>query len=140
MSEPHNVSLVIDRWIAKAENDLVAAQQILKLDQTCPFEVVCFHAQQSAEKFIKAVLLFRGVSFSKTHDLVDLSVSLAEKDSKQFDSGDLAQLSAYSVDSRYPSDLIVDRSEAEEAVKIASQVKRACLAILGRQPVQPYGC
>jgi hypothetical protein len=32
-------------------------------------EGLCFHAQQAAEKSIKAVLIDRGVSFPRTHNI-----------------------------------------------------------------------
>jgi HEPN domain-containing protein len=35
----------------------------------CPFDTVCFHAQQCAEKYLKALLLQAGSEPPKTHDL-----------------------------------------------------------------------
>src|ERR1700690_3368040 len=72
--------------------------------EECPFETVCFHAQQLAEKYLKAVLVHLNVDFPKTHDigvLIDLlpsnlvpPLSLEEQDA----------LSDFAVDSRYPDD------------------------------------
>ena len=41
---------VVREWIVKADNDLTAAAQILKLGKAAPVESVCFHAQQCVEK------------------------------------------------------------------------------------------
>lgn len=43
-------------WIAKAEEDFSVAQREYARTNDVAFNVVCFHAQQAAEKFIKAVL------------------------------------------------------------------------------------
>ena len=47
---------VAAEWVLKAENDLKAAAQVLKLGAECPTDTVCFHAQQCAEKYLKACL------------------------------------------------------------------------------------
>ena len=67
-----------DEWIAKAEADYrMAAREIAATDSPS-WDGVCFHAQQSAEKYIKAVLQERDVAFPRIHDLrklVDLMSS-----------------------------------------------------------------
>ena len=50
MPERENVYSVAREWVVKAENDLKAAAQILKLANECPTDTVCFHAQQCVEK------------------------------------------------------------------------------------------
>ncbi len=50
------VTRVAAEWVAKAEGDLRAAAQILKIEKDCPTETVVFHAQQCVEKYLKAVL------------------------------------------------------------------------------------
>lgn len=52
------VLTVVREWIVKAEHDLTAAVQILKLGKAAPTEAVCFHAQQCVEKYLKAVLVY----------------------------------------------------------------------------------
>ena len=42
------------RWLSKAESDLTAARRLLEAGG--PYDAVCFHAQQAAEKGLKAVL------------------------------------------------------------------------------------
>ena len=43
----------VRQWVAKAENDLRNAEHTLTLQEECPFDTVCFHAQQCAEKYLK---------------------------------------------------------------------------------------
>ena len=62
----------------KAEEDLTAAAQILKLGRTCPTAIVCFHAQQCAEKYLKAYLVCSLMAFQKTHDMEALIGSIPE--------------------------------------------------------------
>lgn len=56
-------------WVCKAEEDLTAAAFSLKLGRSCPTAIVCFHARQCAEKYLKAFLVHQGVTFPKTHDI-----------------------------------------------------------------------
>ena len=58
------------RWVEKADHDLPNAEYVLSLVDDCPTYTVCFHCQQCAEKYLKALLISRGVDFPRTHDLV----------------------------------------------------------------------
>ena len=53
------VLIVLREWLVKAENDLTAASQILKMGKAAPMDTICFHAQQCLEKYIKAILVYR---------------------------------------------------------------------------------
>ncbi len=66
-----------EKWFRKAENDLLSIQNNLKSEQI-PADVCCFHAQQAAEKYLKAYLVSRSVVFPKTHDL-ELLLRLCEQ-------------------------------------------------------------
>ena len=48
-------------WIAKAENDLLNIRNNLSAPQV-PWDTICFHAQQAAEKLLKAFVVSRGVA------------------------------------------------------------------------------
>lgn len=64
-------------WLRKADHDLLNIQNNLAAREI-PWDTVCFHAQQAAEKFLKAFLVFHGRDLSKTHDLVALLARCAE--------------------------------------------------------------
>lgn len=98
-----------------------------------PFSAdVAFHAQQAAEKSIKAFLTWHAQTFRKTHNLVELGQACAALD------GSLepilrrsAGLSEYAWKFRYPGETEEPtRDEASEALAIAQGVYEAVLARL----------
>ena len=60
-----------DEWISHAKSDLRMAS-LASADRLVLGIQACFHAQQAAEKAIKAVLLSRSIRFPLTHDIEDL--------------------------------------------------------------------
>ena len=60
---------VIRQWVQKAEHDLLASVQVLKLGKETPIDIVCFHAQQCVEKYLKALLVNHDLEPPKTHNL-----------------------------------------------------------------------
>jgi HEPN domain-containing protein len=59
-------------WIAKAENDYLAAVDLTRRRKLPLHDMVCFHCQQGAEKYLKASLEEAAIHFPKTHDLETL--------------------------------------------------------------------
>ncbi len=66
---------ITTEWIAKAEGDFATAQRELGATDHPNYDAVCFHAQQCAEKYLKAFLQEANIPFPKTHDLADLLAS-----------------------------------------------------------------
>jgi len=58
----------VQDWLRKAEGDFAAAEHLLGLAQQDCF-TAAFHAQQAAEKFLKALLVRHQIPFPKTHDI-----------------------------------------------------------------------
>ncbi len=56
-------------WVTKVEGDFVTAQRELLARKWPNYDAACFHAQQCAEKYLKARLQEEGIAFTKTHDL-----------------------------------------------------------------------
>ncbi|MEK7765894.1 MAG: HEPN domain-containing protein, partial [bacterium] len=69
MSVPPDPARAVRRWVERAEQDLRNAEHTLMLREDCPLDTVCFHAQQCAEKYLKALLTHRSVDFPRTHHL-----------------------------------------------------------------------
>jgi len=68
-----------------------------------PWDTVCFHAQQVAEKLLKALLVYHGRSPLKTHDLVALLVECAQTHSSLVDlKPECDRLTVFAIASRYP--------------------------------------
>ncbi len=58
MTAPPEKLLIVRRWIAKAEDDFAVGERLSAAGAEGPDWVVCFHAQQSAEKYVKALLVW----------------------------------------------------------------------------------
>jgi HEPN domain-containing protein len=125
MPTPEAVIAVIREWVAKAENDLKTAAHTLTLDDDCPTDTVCFHAQQCVEKYIKALLVFRATPFPKTHAIHVLRALLPPQLRPDLDSEVEDRLTRYATVLRYPgAGPDVPLSEARKAVAIARRVRR----------------
>lgn len=117
-------------WISKAEGDWRMAQREIQVADPV-WDGICFHAQQCAEKYIKAFLEEHMLAFQKTHDLVELvdlgSGLLPELDSLR---PQLAHLSTFGTATRYPG-AQADRQAADEALRTAAEVRTVVRAKLG---------
>ncbi len=60
-------------WLAKAAADLRAADLEVATPEADLFEDVAFHAQQAAEKALKAFLAWKDEPFRKTHSIEDFA-------------------------------------------------------------------
>src|SRR5260370_24798563 len=119
MPVPNPAIPVVRDWIAKAENDLRNAAHTLRLGADCPTDTVCFHAQQCAEKYIKALLVFRATPFPNTHNIRVLRALLPPKLRPKLESNVQDRLTRYATDMRYPGagpDIAL--SEARKAVAV----------------------
>jgi HEPN domain-containing protein len=98
----------------------------------------CFHCQQSAEKFLKAILEELGQPVPKTHDLVRLvRLLLPQYPTLRGLLRGLEFLTDFAVDTRYPGDNATKR-QATSAERWAGKVREACRQILGiRSPKTP---
>jgi len=134
---PHDeVEALIGQWIVKAEGDLKSASSILKLKKDCPTDAVCFHAQQCIEKYIKAVLVLRGMNFPKTHDIAHLMALLPANWRPEIDDAQQERLTDYATVSRYPGDYEpIPMTEARQAVKLARKVKKEMRKFLEKKPL-----
>ena len=118
-------------WLTKAEEDLQAGDLILNGNMPS-YGTVSFHAQQSAEKALKALLIRHQVAFGKTHDLGEL-LQLAEAEAAGISQtlADAETLTPYAVQTRYPTeDPSVDRGEAGRHLELARKVLGAVRAAL----------
>lgn len=94
-----------EKWFKKAEQDLFTINVLLQSD-SCPSEICCFHAQQAAEKYLKAYLVSRQIDFPKIHDLVKLVMLCATANSEFKKIEEVAsQLTDYAITPRYPDDM-----------------------------------
>lgn len=96
------------------------------------FFAACFHAQQCAEKYLKALLLFKHKRFPKTHDLLELT-RLCELAGILIpvEENMLDRLTEYAVLKRYPceSPTLEETREAIESAKLVRKFARKFLGV-----------
>ena len=114
---------ILAEWVSKAEGDYSTAQRELKVRRKPNYDAVCFHAQQCAEKYLKAFLVLREIEPPKTHNLIELlKLCSAQDGSFELIHPVLDSLMTYAVDIRYPGESST-KDEARDAVKAMKQVR-----------------
>lgn len=112
-------------WVQKAEGDINTAQREFAVQDEPNHDAVCFHAQQCAEKYLKARLIEEDLPVMRIHDLEVLLNQLLP-----FETGlaDLLQavriLSAMAVEIRYPG-IAADEDDAAEALRSSKKIRNA---------------
>jgi len=88
-------------WLARAQGDLALARA--PLPEGAFYEDLCFHAQQAAEKALKAVYQHYSRAFRYTHDLDELITGLKDEGiSVPPEVVDATLLTSYAWEARYP--------------------------------------
>jgi HEPN domain-containing protein len=110
-------------WVAKAEGDFATAGREMRARKSPNYDAVCFHGQQCAEKYLKAVLQENGKPIPKIHFLLELLALILKFDtSYEFLKTDLEVLEDYSVRYRYPG-LSADKEDAQAAYAAVGVVR-----------------
>ena len=114
---------VCKEWLGDARGDLALAS--IKKSRPMRYAHLCFHAQQAAEKSLKAVYLALDLNLPKTHDLAYLMDNLPEKIVFPPSMLMLPVLTKYAVQCRYPGqDIPVTRQDWLAAVELAKATYR----------------
>ena len=103
MNNPDPILHEALRWLRFSEEDLSVASRLMTGIPTAPRHA-CWLCQQAAEKALKAALVLEGIEFSFTHDLDALRNRLPESWSVRTTHSDLAELTEWAVETRYPGD------------------------------------
>jgi len=138
MFDDPKVIATVQRWVEKAENDLNTAIRTLKPPAAkCPTDTVGFHAQPCVEKYLKGLLIWRGMDFPKTHHLVTLMALVPTNDRPDLSPDEQLLLTRYATVTRYPGDYdAITLTEARQAVKIARRVRKHIRARLPKQALK----
>jgi len=92
-------------WVAKAEGDFAIIERESLVTENPNYDGICFHAQQCAEKYLKARLCEVDVKFGKIHDLAALLDQVLDVQPLwEVFREDLAYLSDFAVAFRYPGE------------------------------------
>src|SRR5262249_11310178 len=120
-------------WVRKAEADYRAVKKLARGAEPLP-DQQCFHCQQSAEKYLKALLEELGQVVPKTHDCEHLLLLLLPQyPSLRSLRRGVAFLTTFAVTVRYPGD-DATRRQAAAALRWADRVRAAVRLLLGIQP------
>jgi len=124
------------RWLSKARTDLALATVVLEQGPDMDPWVGCFHAQQAAEKALKAVPVARGMEPPYTHDLGALAAVMPDDLSLDVSGNDLGDLTTFAPGPRYVFDAGTETedqtwAEAEHAVLVAGRILAAVRTYLG---------
>ena len=119
---------IAEEWFKIADLDLSSAEFLQKMNPV-PIEIICFHCQQSAEKYLKGFLALSGEDIKKTHDLIQLNKMCQEYD-KNFETiaEECLMLTDYGVQVRYPFPMDVIESDMKVALRSAQKIKDFVLA------------
>jgi len=117
-------------WVEYAEEDLIMAKSALRRSKPLAISS-CFHSQQCAEKYLKAILVSQNVEFPKTHDLLILNTLCTTAGIfTGFTKEDLGRLSGYAVHTRYPGSQPTPE-EAKESLEITMNIRKFARGYLG---------
>jgi len=91
------------RWLEYARQDLDSSEKMLSQGDFV-YRHICFLSQQAAEKAIKAIFIYLQIDFPWRHDLDALRNLLPDDWEVKHEQTDLARLTEWAVESRYPGD------------------------------------
>src|SRR5215218_8316330 len=116
-------------WVQKAEADYRGARQLAP-SRPPAHDLVCFHCQQAAEKYLKALLEEQGLLVPRTHNLEDLlsRLVLTHPCLSSLRRG-CKYLNRFAVDARYPGFRTIKR-QATSALRWAGRIRREARRIL----------
>ena len=111
-------------WLRYVRSDYLLAS--IRRPKGVMLDVLCYHAQQAAEKAIKAVLLHQRVEFPLTHNLKTLFECVPEGVQPPASVVEAAKLTQYAVSARYPDDAepVTTEAERQESLRHARDVLR----------------
>lgn len=124
---------LVEEWVTKAEEDYWAVRYLYQKSKGRLASVICFHAQQCAEKYLKALLTKYDIEPPKIHSLEALLDILISKIPEIEECRELlTNLSPYSVEYRYPG-MIATTEDLEHCVEIIQRLRREFRKMLLRE-------
>ena len=130
----------VAEWFKYAEMDFITSEHLLTL-RPQPLEIICFHCQQAAEKYLKGYLVFANkVEPPKTHDLVLLKIECMKSNSSFDDVSRACEvLTRYGVGARYPNEMEITENDMQKALEYVRQIRDFKPLIEVRHKASPSG-
>jgi HEPN domain-containing protein len=122
---------IVAEWIAKAEGDWAVAEREWRVRKLPNFDAVCFHAQQCAEKYLKARIRDAGEDPPRNHELLPLldRAAALEPAWEPF-RPDMAVLTEYAVKFRYPGEAAT-KDDARACIQALRRFRSAAREAFG---------
>ncbi|MDR3198387.1 MAG: HEPN domain-containing protein [Planctomycetaceae bacterium] len=110
-------------WFDFADQDLDTAQLLIQMRPT-HFEIICYHCEQAAEKYLKGYLVAHGTFPPKTHELEKLCAMCSETDN-QFNEivATCSFLTQFATQMRYPHEMNITEEHVKLAISNAESIK-----------------
>ena len=115
----------VQRWCLKADNDLKNACHEIEHEDPA-LDTICFHSQQTAEKYLKAFLVFSDTEIPKTHSLIRLirDCILIDPSFNELIEKNIDELTDFAIEIRYADDFYFPSlEEAQDAIQKAELVR-----------------
>lgn len=132
-----DIMKMVTQWLTFADEDLKIACDSMSYGTGGPYRLIAYHAQQCAEKCLKAYLVFHSEDFPYTHNIRRLLKLCGKFATWPQNLNDAEELTPYAITTRYPGeDKEVTQAEAESAIDIARKVRdrvRTELKLLGME-------
>jgi HEPN domain-containing protein len=120
---------VVKEWLTKADEDFNFAKANIEEDSKF-YSQICFHFQQSAEKYLKAFIVAYDLEFEKIHNLIQLLKICGKKNPSLLSLMEQCELlNTVYIDTRYPVHWPTDYSKEktlkmqDAAGKVAQTIK-----------------
>ena len=114
---------IVNEWLHIAYDDYDSAKFLYDNKVPRPFEIICYHCQQSAEKTLKAFICAQNVDIPKSHEVKRICIQCTEYDESfmiLFD--DCLELEVYATETRYPLRIEIDDEHAKRALNQALKI------------------
>ncbi len=124
---------IIKEWLSKADDDFDFACSVI--DDSKFYSQICFHFHQSAEKYLKSLIIASGLEFKKIHDLqVLLKASLEINPELETLMDACMTLNAFYIETRYPVHWATQytKETALEAKEAVEQIRKHILPLVQR--------
>ncbi len=114
---------LVKEWIEKAEGDYHTALREFRARKYPNYDAAGFHAQQSVEKYLKAILQQNNIRFEKVHDLLALlNLCLPIAPELELHRDLFAYLNPFAVAFRYPGESAT-REQARQAIVFLKKLR-----------------
>ena len=124
----NNFGILAREWFEKGSHDIDEARLSLKAGGWT--DIICFHCQQAAEKYLKGFLIANGINVGKVKKMQIHDLTKLWSECHQLDRGfasveeECIVLNPYYIESRYPlgAPKVYTKTEAKQALQAAEKI------------------